>query len=291
MRRAVLPIIVLCLRVASPSLALDGAATVPEPGYSVVSTVDWAGGGITVEISHALNPATQSMIRAKGDAEAEIESRLTGYLADAIAPITVDSSHSFGDLLGADPELFARVNLLAGGARKDARYLTPDFSSLVIRYSLPFFGAKGIASPLYPAQASPLRRRLGYVTTRKFTGLLISAQGLLQETGTARRVAARPALFPRLWDEQMNLVLDKSMCSPDALARWGMVGYARGLADPAVILRAGALPLRLAARAVFGDKATDIVISTDGALQLLTVPENIALLQQGRIVIVYDKLD
>jgi hypothetical protein len=88
----------------------------------------------------------------------------------------------------------------------------------------------------------------------------------------------------------MNLVLEKGMCSPQALARWGMVGYAQALDDPVVSLRAGVLPLRLAARAVFGDKATDIVISTDAVRQILALPENISLLQQGRIVIVYNSL-
>ncbi len=136
----------------------------------------------------------------------------------------------------------------------------------------------------------PIRRRPGYVTTRKFTGILISATGVLPAAGTNRMTAARPALFPRLWDEQMNLVLEKGMCSPQALARWGMVGYAQGLDDPVVSLRAGVLPLRLAARGVFGDKAADIVISTDGARQILALPENISLLQQGRVVIVYDSL-
>ena len=69
-----------------------------------------------------------------------------------------------------------------------------------------------------------------------------------------------------------------------------MVGYALTPDEDAALLRAGNLPLRLAARGVFGDKPTDIVIPTEGALQLLTLPENIALLREGRIVIVYDSL-
>ena len=103
-------------------------------------------------------------------------------------------------------------------------------------------------------------------------------------------IAARPAVFPRLWDEEMNLVLDRSMCHPDALARWGMVGYAQSLDDDVVTLRAGLSPLRLAARGVFGDKATDLMLPIQGVRQLLTLPENIAMLQEGRIVIVYDSL-
>ena len=102
--------------------------------------------------------------------------------------------------------------------------------------------------------------------------------------------AARPALFPRIWDEQMNLVLEKGMCSIDALARWGMVGCVLRPDEDAATLRVGNFPLRLAARGVFGDTPTDIVIPTDGALQLLTLPENMDLLRQGKIAIVYDTL-
>jgi hypothetical protein len=290
MKKVFIPFVVFCLWAASASFAAGGTSIVAEPGFAVASRVDWAAGTISVEISHALDPATPSMVRAKGDAETEIQSRLSDFLVRAIANVTVDSSHTFGDLLGADTDLFARVSQLSLGGLKDEVFLSPDFSSLTVRYSLSLFGAQGIASPLYPSQETPIRRRLGYVTTRKFTGVLISARGALPEAGTTHMAAARPALFPRLWDEQMNLVLEKGMCSPRALARWGMVGYAQALDDPVVSLRAGVLPLRLAARGVFGDKATDIVISTDGVRQLLALPENISLLQQGKVVIVYNSL-
>jgi hypothetical protein len=291
MKRVLVPFLVFCMCAASGCFAAGGTSLVSEPGFAVSSRVDWAAGALSVEISHALDPATPSMVRAKGDAEAEIQSKLSDFLTRAIANVTVDSSHIFGDLLGADPDLFARVSQLSLGGLKDEVFLSSDFSSLIVRYSLSLFGSQGIASPLYPSQVTPIRRRLGYVTTRKFTGVLISASGVLPEAGTTHMTAARPALFPRLWDEQMNLVLEKGMCSPQALARWGMVGYAQGLDDPVVSLRAGVLPLRLAARGVFGDKATDIVISTDGVRQLLALPENISLLQQGKIVIVYNSLE
>src|SRR5208337_2522684 len=106
-------------------------------------------------------------------------------------------------------------NALDLGARRDGVSLSRDFSFLVARYTLPLFGERGVASPLFPSQATSPKRRLGYVATRKFTGLLIYARGQLPEVGSGRTSQARPALFPRLWDEQMNLVLDKGMCDPD----------------------------------------------------------------------------
>jgi hypothetical protein len=267
-----------------------GTPDTGDPGFALESRVDWAAGNIGVTITRALDPGTASLARAKGIAQTDIESRASDFMLRVIAPVTIDSSHTFGDLLGSDPALFSRVNALLFDVTRDQLFLSPDFSGLVAHYSLPLFGPQGIISPLFPSREGPLRRRLGYVATRRFTGLLVYAKGMLPQIGGSRMAAARPAVFPRLWDEEMNLVLDRSMCRPDALGKWGMVGYAQSLDDDVVALRAGPLPLRLAARGVFGDKATDLVLPTQGVRQLLTLPENIAFLQQCRIVIVYDSL-
>jgi hypothetical protein len=252
--------------------------------------VDWAAGRIVMEATRTLDPSTPSLVRAKSDAETDLEQRLPDALSHALGPLTVDSSHTLSDYFASDPGLYARLNDVALHAQRTDLFLTPDFASLVARYAIPFFGDQGIASPLYPSKATAIRRRLGDVTTRAYTGLLVFARGMLPSAGTARMVTARPALFPRIWDEQMNLVLDKDMCTPESLSRWGMVGYSQAVDDPAADVRVGNLPLRLAARGVFGENDTDIVISTDGARQLLALPENIGLLQTGRIVIVYDSL-
>jgi hypothetical protein len=292
MMKKTVPALAACLALASlPAWAAGQVVDTGEPGFTLESSVNWTAGSIGIQITRALDPATPSLARAKGDAQTEIESRGPGFMLRAIAPVIVDSSHTFGDLLGADPALFARVNALVLDAPRDQLFLSPDFTALVARYAVPLFGPRGIASPFFPSRESPPRRRLGYVATRRFTGLLVYAGGMLPEMGRPGTAAARPAVFPRFWDEEMNLVLDRSMCHPEALGRWGMVGYAQSLDDDVVALRAGPLPLRLAARGVFGDKATDLVLPTRGVRQLLTLPENIAMLQDGRIVIVYDSLN
>lgn len=281
-------LLVLLAAATGPVIAQDGAAQ--GPGLDVARSVDWAAGRIVMEVTRPLDPSTPSVERAKADAETDLAQRLPGVLSRALGPLTVDSSHTVADYLASDPGLYARFNDIALNAQRTDLFLTGDLTSLVARYAIPFFGGQGIGSPLYPSKATTIRRRLGDVTTRAYTGLLIFARGMLPSAGTSRMAVARPALFPRIWDEQMNLVLDKGMCTPEYLARWGMVGYSKAVDDPAADLRVGNLPLRLAARGVFGENDTDIVISTDGARQLLALPENITLLQEGRIVIVYDSL-
>jgi len=279
-------ILALALALLAPAASAQEAA----PALDMTRTVDWAAGRVVVEVRRALDTSTPSLVKAKADAETELDQHMPEVLSRALGPLTVDSSHVLSDYFSSDPGLAAKLNDAALHAQRTDLFLSRDFSTLVARYVIPFFGEQGIAAPFFPSQATPVRRRLGDVATRPYTGLLIFAQGLLPVAGASRQAPARPSLFPRIWDEQMNLVLDRSMCTPDSLARWGMVGYSQSMDDPAAELRAGAVPLRLAARGVFGDQDTDIVISMDGARQLLAIPQNIALLQQGRIVIVYDKL-
>jgi hypothetical protein len=291
MKRICCLLCVLFSAACLPVFAAGPAAVVlSEKGLTVSRTMDWTAGSVVMEVRRDLDPSIPSTVRAKQDAETDIEARLGDFLVRAVAPLQVDSSHTLGDLLAADPALFARFSALDLGARRDQLTLSGDFSALAARYTLPLFGEGGLIAPLLVFKATPLHRRLGYVPTRKFTGLLIYATGPLPEVGTGRTAAALPALFPRLWDEQMNLVLDRGMCSPEALARWGMAGYLLQPDEAAALTRVGHFPLRLAARGVFGDTPTDIVLPTDGARQLLTLEENRDLLREGKIAIVYDAL-
>ncbi|HET6488096.1 MAG TPA: hypothetical protein VFH83_16835, partial [Spirochaetia bacterium] len=282
-------LVVASLIAAAEAAGAAGTAGAADPGLTTTSAVDWAAGALVVDVSKVLDPSIPALPKAKETAQADIADRLSGILTLALGPVLVDSSHTFGQAVASDPSVFQAVAELVAAVSPRQAALTRDLSTLTVRYSLPFFGAGGIALPLLPTHGVAPRRRLGFVATRRYTGVLIYAKGPLSYVGTPETRLAQPALFPRLWDEQMNLVLDKGMCNPDDLGRWGMVGYAQSLDDSAT-LRAGASPLRITARGVFGDNATDIVISDDAAAQLLSLPENIGMLQQGRIVIVYESL-
>jgi hypothetical protein len=289
MTKTIICVIAMLAAAAAPMPAQDNPAA--EQGMEVTRRFDWAAGRIVMEVTHALDAFAPSLVRAKSDAETDLEQRLPEALGRALGPLVIDSSHVLSDYNASDPSLYARLNDIALHAQRMDLALTGDFSALVAHYAVPFFGDQGIGSPFFPSQPVPIRRRLGDVTTRAYTGLLIFARGMLPAAGGNRMVMARPALFPRIWDEEMNLVLEKGMCTPESLSRWGMVGYTSAVDDPVADLRVGNVPLRLAARGVFGDNNTDLIVSTDGARQLLALPENIALLREGRIVIVYEKLE
>jgi hypothetical protein len=86
-------------------------------------------------------------------------------------------------------------------------------------------------------------------------------------------------------------VLEKANVRAEAIMQWGMVGYLDRLDEEAIRQRAGTDPLRIVARAVFGRLPVDVVIPVEAARQLLTVAQNVEALRQGKICIVYDRLE
>jgi hypothetical protein len=276
-----------------PVLILWASAAAAHPdseGLSLQSRVDWKGGVLELTVSRALDSSIDALPRAKSQAELAIDQAFLGVLVQGLSAVTADSSRTLGQMLSEDAPLFSWVQTLARDSQKDELALTPDFTRLVARYRIPLFGGNGLTSPLLPVTDSPIRRRLGYVATRVFSGLVIYAREALPSVGTGREAAAVPALFPRLLDEQMNVVLEKGMCRGEAMARWGMVGYADGIDENEILKRTGQHPLRVEARAVFGRNPVDLVIPTEAARQLLARTENIDMLKDGRILVIYASL-
>ncbi len=170
-------------------------------------------------------------------------------------------------------------------------FLSIDLARLTVRWVFRLFGPRGVTGYLLPEREAAMRRPLGYAASRAFTGLVIHARGPLPVVGTGTTATLRPALFPRIWDENMDLVLEKGQVRASSLSAWGMVGYLDRLDEEAIRGRAGTDPLRVAARAVFGKLPVDVVIPVEAARQLLSVPQNVEALRLGRICIVYDRLE
>jgi hypothetical protein len=283
------------IRCAVAVLWLFLAVTVPpvfaEEPETVQARLAWTAGELRLDAVRALDPGTSSIVRAKSDAQAALESRISPLLAAALADVPLDSSHTIGGLAAEDPGFSESIHALARTARPEAVFLSTDFARLTVRWIFSLFGPRGVTGYLLPEREGAMRRPLGFAASRAFTGLVIYAQGPLPAVGTGSTAALRPALFPRIWDENMNLVLEKGQVRASSLSAWGMVGYLDRLDEEAIRQRAGTDPLRVAARAVFGKLPVDVVIPVEAARQLLTVAQNVEALRLGRICIVYDRLD
>jgi hypothetical protein len=283
------------IRRAVAVLWLSLVAAVPpviaEESETVQARVAWTAGELRLDAVRALDPETSSIVRAKSDAQAALESRISQQLAAALADVPLDSSRTVGVLAAENTEFLESLNSLARSARPEAVFLSTDLARLTVRWVFPLFGPRGVTGYLLPEREAAMRRPLGYAASRAFTGLVIHARGSLPVVGTGTTATLRPALFPRIWDENMDLVLEKGQVRASSLSAWGMVGYLDRLDEEAIRGRAGTDPLRVAARAVFGKLPVDVVIPVEAARQLLSVPQNVEALRLGRICIVYDRLE
>jgi hypothetical protein len=97
-----------------------------------------------------------------------------------------------------------------------------------------------------------------------------------------------PCLFPVLYDEETNPVLNKWMCDPEYLKKWGMVVYSESNDETEFLNRIGLYPLRTMVHQIFGKYNSDILLPDDVVKKLLSNKANRAMLQQGRILIIIE---
>lgn len=258
-----------------------------QEGMVVSQRVDWERGALILQVAQAID-ATTFNPSSRFEVEREIERILPGLFMSAVVQIPFDSYRTIGERLKEDQNLFQQLESSASAsASKNYSRVREDLQEIQVQYSFPFYGDGGFVVPLVTHNRPyPVERKLGFVPSRNFTGLIIYAKGELPAHGKDIHQAVQPAVFPTLYDEDMNPVLSVEMCDPAYLKRWGMVAYTDSEEDSAFLQRIGAAPLRTVARGVFGINATDLQLPTEAVDRLLVREANRNLLVQGRVLIV-----
>jgi hypothetical protein len=253
----------------------------------------WNEGALLLEVRQSVDPATPLAPATRFQVESRIEEALPYLFMEAVQDMPVDSHDRVGDRLAASDALFRELaERAAAGARRESAAFARDLHAVLVVYRFPLYGENGLASSfVHHERPFPIPRILGFAPARPFTGLVVLAQGELPSHGKDRSERVRAAILPRLFDEDMNPVLAPEMCDPQALRKWGVAGYAYSGEDAALQGfrdRIGELPLLTKARGVFGRNATDLLLSTEVARQLLSRQHNRELLRDGRILIILD---
>jgi hypothetical protein len=261
-----------------------GAQGGPSP-YRVEARTDW--GKQSLEISIELNLGITGLRPPAGRLEAErmIERDLPGLLKEAVFSLPVDSHRLVEDSIADGSIDITRLLPIADEARLLSSVFSADFQTFRTVWNLPLEPI--IALYVRHAAPFPLRPLLGWSPTRTWTGIVIDATGLLPVHGEAVEDRLRACLFPRVWDEDMRLLLDRNTVAPEALRLSGPVAYGSSIGEPP-LERGGADPLTITARELFGEFRTDVVISREDARRILSSPENRALLAAGRVYLAVD---
>jgi hypothetical protein len=257
--------------------------------YTVERTIDWSHGILGIKIIKENNQPVQLTPDYKYLVEREIRDQLPDIFLDSVLDIYVDSRYRIRDLVVHKARDIQFLKTLYIYGKNQGAYQSRDLKQIFIHYTFPFFTDKGIV-PLFVHHEYPvsLKREIGFIPSMEYTGLIIYAKGLYGSYGTSDRVYVEPCLFPVFYDEETNPVLNKWMCDPEYLKKWGMAAYTESNDETAFLDRIGLFPLRTMAHQVFGKHHSDILLPGDVVKKLLSNKANRSMLQQGRILIIIE---
>ncbi len=268
---------------ASP-LPLEAQEAIPTQALSARAELDWVTGTIRAYI--ALDIVSAGIRLPSGRAEAErVIARMAPELVKAtVLAVQVDSYRAVLDSINDGSLETAALNAFLESGMRTKAVMSQDLRRLETEYrwDLPALAR------LFARHSSPLPLPLAteYMPTRPYSGIVVYLQGELPVRGEHVLGSARPCLLPSLYDDEMNLIMDRKRIAQAALMNGLPMAYAYRLDDPVIEARAGGDPLRIMASALFGSSRTDAVIPRSEALKILSDPANRDLVREGRVVFV-----
>jgi hypothetical protein len=259
---------------------------------ALTERVDWEKMEASFEVTLPLKESGFSLPQDRSASEAELARQFILLAKRCIEALPVDSSTSIGSLIesGRLDESFAETR--AAALKGTPPFLTTDFSAIRTVYRLSLDSLRAIV----PARQSPASyaAALTAESPSSYTGVVIIADGDLPIHGKRSVAKPAPALAPKLWDEDMNLLYDPNDAAEDGhrpsfryMATANIFSARPGGLSTEAEAIVGTNPLRVLASAVFGIRPTDLILQNSDALKLKS-PETRSLLDAGKLVIILD---
>lgn len=288
------------LLLVSPAVAADVADwTQVVEQIGMKGKVDWSQGYIEAVGIGA--PPERYYGKPQGRPMALRAAQLDAYrnLLEVVEGVRITSSTTVKDFVTESDEIRAQVQGMVKGAQVAKReYLSDGTVEVTVRMGMhggftqlvlptevrqvpevkmdkpvvPIETPEPPATPAAPAApAAPVENMV-------FTGLVIDA----------RSIAARPAMAPKILDEEGREVYGSAYVSREYAVQQGMAGYAKDLTAAQSNPRVTNSPITVKGLKTDGPGRADIVISTADAAKLRESSENLSFLKKCRVMIVLD---
>lgn len=240
-------------------------------------SINWEENSIVLNIKSPLETRGTTLSAARRRAERSIEDNRISIFFSNILNIPIDSLYSVSDIINREPAIYFHLENLAESMERTQSVLTTNLEYLDTTFQFPIY--PDLVSVFY-AQTQHLNRvkKLDHREYGEFTGMIIYVPEDLEMT---------KVLFPKIYDEDMNLVMDYTMVKPEYMKKWGMVLYNSSFDEYNYQSRIGIQPLRTIGKALFGKNSCDIIISNEDADRLIGTEYNLDIVSQGRIVILH----
>lgn len=280
-RTAVLVITAMVLTIIAGAAFAQMMGTIKDVETSVgtAGKVDWTTGvvtavGIGAPPANAANPA-------QSRAMAERAAQVVAYrnLLEAIKGVRVDSTTTVENFMVTSDVIKTQVSGFVQGATiMDKKYMSDG--SVEVTVGMKLTGALADAllpkGPLTPP--TPPTGLTPGMAGQVYTGLIIDARGL----------GVRPAMAPKVLNEEGKEVYGSAWINRDWAVREGMVGYLKDPVQAQANQRVTDKPLMVKALKVQGDARVDLVIANADAAMLFGASQNMSFLEKCRVIILVD---
>ena len=265
-------------------LFASGAANASEPlGKDVEQQlgasgkVDWTTGVITAVGIGA--PSAQPGNASQNRSMTERNALVLAYqrLLEAVKGVQLDSQAVVEASMAQNDSVRLSINGYIQGATIMDKKFMPD-GSVEITIGMKLTGALTDALLSKGTTTHEAITPPSGGSARLYTGLIVDARGL----------GARPAMAPKILNEEGNEVYGATWINRDFAVREGLVVYYKDQAAAKASLRVSDKPLMVKAIKVSGQGKTDLVISNADAASLQGSSQNVSILEKCRVIIMVD---
>jgi hypothetical protein len=201
-------------------------------------------------------------------------------LIEIVNGVTLTSETTMSGAM-VDDVINTKVRGFIRGARQngDPKYLSD--TSVEVEYSVPMSGISDIMLPPLTVPAAvpgEATTTLNAPTTGGITGIIIDARGL----------KARPAMAPRILDQNGNAVYGPGTYSREYAVKNGVAGYSKTLEAAQKDARVMGNPLVVKGIATAGTNRTDITVSNADVSKIDSANRSYSVLKDCRVLILLD---
>jgi|SRR5574344_830842 outer membrane protein OmpA-like peptidoglycan-associated protein len=251
------------------------------------SYINWTKDTFSSEINLNVQKAGIPLPSGKSAAINRIQMDLPVLIKDPLLSIYVDDTRTIGDLVVEGSMTLDEITRIIAAGKQTPAYFAENGIDLQTKHLIKL---QDLGAPLVK-HTTPytLKTPIEHIASRAYTGIIIDARGSLPIHGEFTTSEVSPCLFPCIYNEDMDLIYERNMVDPSIAKKNAIVYYGSDDRKETYISRVGKDPLWITAKKVYGVNRCDPVISHDDYLRIATVPENLKLLAQGKVVILLDK--
>lgn len=207
-------------------------------------------------------------------------------LLETVQGVQIDSQTTVKDFVVESDVINASVSgLVKGAAVMNKSYLSDGTVEVTVRMPLSGVAKAVIPKAIADDKKADVKEHKPAPFSKKpapkdevYTGLVVDARGL----------QARPAVSPKIFDEDGAEVYGTLLVKKDYAIKQGISGYARDITAAQSNPRVTDNPLTVKAVSAQGAAMTELKISNEDAKKIRSAKENLSFLQKCRVMIVLD---